>query len=82
MQLKSSTANTYVDPEAFISVVTTTVLGISCVSGTCSFSAFPAMSLGLTIFGEIFAYVTFLFSNHRGNHIPSSWMFLIPLLEE
>ena len=35
---------------------------------TSSSSVFPAMSLGFTIFGEIFAY------NHRGRHIPSSWI--------
>ena len=39
-----------------------------------SSSVFPAVSLGFTIFGEIFAYVTFFLCNHRGNHIPSSWM--------
>ena len=42
-----------------------------------SSSVFP--TLGFTIFGEIFAYLTvgfwvFLKSNHRGNHIPSLWM--------
>ena len=50
-------------------------------------SAFPALSLGFTDIGEIFAYVTGWFlgggggggglvvlSNHRGCHIPSSWM--------
>ena len=39
--------------------------------------AFLAISLGLTTFVEIFAYVTGLFfflSNHRGSHILSSWM--------
>ena len=40
-----------------------------------SSSASPAISLGFTIFGEIFAYVTvFVLSNHRGSHIPTSWM--------
>ena len=45
---------------------------------------FPAVPLGSTIFVcEIFAYVTFS-SNHRGSHIPFSWMvwllgvFLLP----
>ena len=31
-------------------------------------------SYGFTIFGKIFAYVTVSWSNHRGSHIPSSWM--------
>ena len=35
-----------------------------------SSSAFPAKSLGFTIFGEIFAYTT-VFFNQRGSHIPS-----------
>ena len=47
-----------------------------------SSSAFPAISLGFTSLGEIFAYValfsflffSFFLSNHRGSHIPSSWM--------
>ena len=48
-------------------------------SSSSSSSAFPAISLGFTIFGEIFAYVTgflllLLFSNHRGSHILSSWI--------
>ena len=30
--------------------------------------------VGFTIFCEIFAYVTVLQPNHRGSHIPSSWM--------
>ena len=34
-----------------------------------SSSVFPAISLGLTFFGEIFTYVTVF----RGSHIPSSW---------
>ena len=38
-----------------------------------SSSAFPAVSLGL-ILGEIFAYVTFFSSSHRGSHILSLWM--------
>ena len=33
-----------------------------------------ARSLGFTILSEIFAYVTVFRSNHRGSHIPSSWM--------
>ena len=48
--------------------------------------AFPAVSLGFTIFGEIFAYVTASKSNHRGSCIPSSlvagacWVcFLLPV---
>ena len=36
--------------------------------------AFPLMPLGFFIFGEIFAYVTVFWSNHRGSHIPSLWM--------
>ena len=60
---------------------------LQCFSLTSS-SVFPATSLGFTIFGEIFAYVAFFFfafflSNHRGSHIPSSWMmhagFLLPI---
>ena len=39
-----------------------------------SFSAFPVWSLGFTIFGEIFVYVALFYSNHRGSHIPSSWL--------
>ena len=39
-----------------------------------SSSAFPAISLVFTILGETFVYVTVLYSNHRGSHIPSSWM--------
>ena len=35
-----------------------------------SSSAFPALSLGFTILGEISAYVAFFKSNHRGSHIP------------
>ena len=31
----------------------------------------PAIFLGFTIFGEIFAYVTISYTNHRGSHIPS-----------
>ena len=39
-------------------------------------SAFPAISVGCTIFGEIFVYVTiFLKSSHWGSHILSSWIF-------
>ena len=42
---------------------------------TSSSSAFPAISLRFTIWGEIFASVTDFFkSNHWGSHIPSSWM--------
>ena len=57
-------------------------------SSSSSSSVFPAISLGFTIFGEIFAYVTVLFwglgggggggcfvlSQPRSSHIPSSWM--------
>ena len=44
-----------------------------------SSSAFPDISLGFTMFGEVFVYVTgflllLLLSNHRGSHIPSLWM--------
>ena len=39
-----------------------------------SSSVFPAISLGFTILGEIFAYLTIFQSSHRGSHIPSSWM--------
>ena len=39
-----------------------------------SSSVFLAISLGFTILGEIFGYVTVFYSNHRGSHIPSSWM--------
>ena len=40
-----------------------------------SSSAFPAISLGFTILGQIFAYVTLFFSsNHWGSHIQSLWM--------
>ena len=39
-----------------------------------SSSAFPAMSLGFSIFGEILAYVTVFKPNHRRSHIPSSWI--------
>ena len=34
----------------------------------------PAIFLGFTILGEIFAYATFFKSNHWGSHIPSLWM--------
>ena len=34
----------------------------------------PAISLGFTILGEIFAYVTVFQSNHWDSHIPSSWI--------
>ena len=37
-------------------------------------SAFPAISPGVIILGEIFAYMTVFQSNHRGSHIPSSWI--------
>ena len=33
----------------------------------------PAVSLGFTIFSEIFAYVTIFQTYHWGSHIPSSW---------
>ena len=39
-----------------------------------SSSAFPAISLGFTILGEVFAYVTIFWSNHRCSCILSSWM--------
>ena len=35
---------------------------------------FPAIPLGFTILGEIFAHVTVFKSNHRASHILSSWM--------
>ena len=41
-----------------------------------SSSMFPAIFLGFTTLGEIFAYVTILQSNHRGSHIPSLWMMM------
>ena len=41
-------------------------------------SAFPAISLGFTIFDEIFASVTVFKSNQSGSHIPSLWIFSIP----
>ena len=50
---------------------------ILCPYNSSSSSAFPAMSLGFTTLGEMFAYVTIFFifySNHRGSHIPSSWI--------
>ena len=34
----------------------------------------PAISLGFTIYGEIFAYVIGFSCNHSGSLIPSSWM--------
>ena len=34
----------------------------------------PAISLGFTILGEIFANLTVFLSNHWDSHIPSSWM--------
>ena len=37
-------------------------------------SAFPAVSLGLAIPGQIFVYETISKSNHRGSHILVSWM--------
>ena len=43
-------------------------------SSSSSSSEFPALSLGFTILGEIFAYMTIFLSNHRGSHIPSLWM--------
>ena len=46
-------------------------LVLNCVVSS---SAFPAISLGFTILGEIFACVTVFESSHRGSHIPSSWM--------
>ena len=39
-----------------------------------SSSVVPALSLGFTIFGEIFVYVTAFRSNHSGSHILSLWM--------
>ena len=39
-----------------------------------TYSAFPAISLGFTITGKIFAPVTVFQSNHSGSHIPSLWM--------
>ena len=39
-----------------------------------SLSVFPAISLGFTIFGEVFAYVIVFYSNHRGSQILSLWM--------
>ena len=44
------------------------------LSSASSSSVFPAISLGFTILGEIFAYVTVSQFNHRDNHIQSSWM--------
>ena len=43
-------------------------------SASSSSSAFPAISLGFTSFGEIFAFVTIFESNHRGSHILFLWM--------
>ena len=37
----------------------------------------PAMYLGFSILGEIFAYMTVFKSSHWGSHIPSSWIFLL-----
>ena len=34
----------------------------------------PAMSLGFTILGEIFAFVTVFYFDHWCSHIPSSWV--------
>ena len=39
-----------------------------------SSSAFPAISLGFTIIGDILCKRSVFKSNHRGSHIPSSWM--------
>ena len=47
---------------------------VSLHNGIGTSSAFPALSLDFTILGEIFAYGTVFSSNHRGCHIPSSWM--------
>ena len=47
---------------------------VKAMNSTSSFSAFPAISLGFTTFGEMFVHVTVFYSNHRGSHIPSSWM--------
>ena len=41
-------------------------------SSSSSCYAFLALSLGFTILGETSTYV--FQSNHRGSHIPSSWM--------
>ena len=45
-----------------------------------SSSAFPALSLGFTILGEIFAYVSFCCcffqSKNRGSHILTGWYLL------
>ena len=39
------------------------------------FFAFPSYISGVhPLLGEIFAYVTVFSSNHKGSHIPSSWM--------
>ena len=32
---------------------------------------------GSQIFGEILAYVTVFYPNHRGSHNPSAWMLLL-----
>ena len=48
------------------------------VQGHTSSSTFPAVSLGFTVFGEMFCVCDrvnfFLKFFHRGSHIPSSWM--------
>ena len=36
--------------------------------------AFPAMSVGITILGELFTYMTIILFSHKGSHISSSWM--------
>ena len=53
-----------------VKVFVTAISNVAVISS----SVFPFMSLGFTIFGEIFAHVTILQSNHRGSHIPSLWM--------
>ena len=47
---------------------------IMMVDTTSSSSAFPAVSLRFTSFGEIFAYVNIFYSNNRDSHIPPLWM--------
>ena len=52
-------------------MVSSLTLNTACLC-TSSSSVFPDIFLGFTILGEVFAYVTFFYSNHRGSHIPSS----------
>ena len=49
-------------------------LAVSLSVSMAFFFCVPSYSLGFTILGEIFAYVTAFQSNHRGSHIPSSWV--------